>query len=697
MATSHTSEAFTRKRAFARKLTAASFATALATTLTLSLSGGFSPAYATTAPEAPASESAAAESAAPETGAAEAAELAVVVNEVESNGDDTDWVEFGNPSGQAVDLTGYIFTDNEPTKAGHTYVLPEGSVVPSNGFFVLDQAQGSTPGFDFGLGKDDSVNLYAPPAEGESVEDAIAKNPVLTYSWTSHAAITYGRCPDFTGEMIDTFASTKGAANQCEEPPAEPSESADPSDPSTPAPLSPSAWPGGQTVKPLHDADEARGDWSGLFWEAAGAFGSDKPYLWVAENGNGTLLRLDGTEANRGAELQTFTLKYADGTGTPDAEAVTRAAGAPNSIFVGTERDNSNKGTSRPSVLAFTTPSIDDADGELKAAKEWNLAPDFPGLGANSGIEGLTWIPDSWLVENKIHDESTGKPYDPSAYPAHHGGVFAVGIEGTGHVYLYVLNEDGSFQRIADIETGLDVVAEVLFDAHRSQLGAICDDACEGRIAVLTPAAGADTASETDAATDTDADKKVSARSATTQSADDAAVKLAVSQVLNRPSETQNYANEGFAIADMSQCKDGALPVFYADDNNTDDVSLREGTLTTKCPTEQPPVEEAPSEDAPSEQPSEDAPSDEPSEQPSEEAPSSPAPSSPAPSTPVPDNAAVTTPGSGSTDAGANTGGGDLARTGADVNSWMMFAAAAMLVGGALTLTLRRKHSGATR
>lgn len=184
----------------------------------------------------------------------------------------------------------------------------------------------------------------------------------------------------------------------------------------------------------------------------------------------------------------------------------------------------------------------------------------------------------------------------------------------------------------------------------------------------------------------------MSARSATTQSADDAAVKLAVSQVLNRPSETQNYANEGFAIADMSQCKDGALPVFYADDNNTDDVSLREGTLTTKCPTGQPPVEEAPSEDAPSEQPSEDAPSDEPSE-----APSSPAPSSPAPSTPVPDNAAVTTPGSGSTDAGANTGGGDLARTGADVNSWMMFAAAAMLVGGALTLTLRRKHGRATR
>ena len=356
---------------------------------------------------------------------------------------------------------------------------------------------------------------------------------------------------------------------------------------------------------------------------------------------------------------------------------MTRAAGAPNSIFVGTERDNSKKGTSRPSVLAFTTPSIDDADGELKAAKEWNLAPDFPGLGANSGIEGLTWVPDSWLVENKIHDDSTGKPYDPSAYPAHHGGVFAVGIEGTGHVYLYVLNEDGGFQRIADIETGLDVVAEVLFDAHRSQLWAICDDACEGRIAVLTPEAGADTASETHAATD--ADKKVSARSATTQSADDAAVELAVSQVLNRPSETQNYANEGFAIADMSQCKDGALPVFYADDNNTDDVSLREGTLTTKCPTEQPPVEEAPSEDAPS------------------EAPSNPAPSSPAPSTPVPDNAAVTTPGSGSTDAGANTGGGDLARTGADVNSWMMLAAAAMLVGGALTLALRRKHGRATR
>ena len=634
----HRSHESAEKRPFARKLTVASFATALAATL-----GGaaFLPTQATAAPDT---------------------ELPVAINEVESNGDDTDWVEFGNPTGDAVDLTGYIFTDNEPTKAGHTYVLPEGSVVPSNGYFVLDQAQGPTPGFDFGLGKNDSVNLYAPPAEGETVEDAIAKEPVLSYEWTGHADVTYGRCPDFTGDLIDTFASTKGGPNQCEELPEEPGDPGDPNDPLNPVP-----WPGGQTVKPLHDADDARGDWSGLYWQAAGTFGSGKPYLWVAENGNGTLLRLDGTEENRGAELQKFTLKYADGTGTPDAESVTRAAGAPSKIFVGTERDNDNKKDSRPAVLAFDAPDTAAENGELKATHEWNLAKDFPGLGANSGIEGLSWIPDAWLVENKIQDEATGKAYDPAAYPAHHGGVFAVGIEGTGHVYLYVLNEDGSFQRIADIETGLDVVAEVQFDAERDQLWAICDDACEGRIAVLTPEYGEDAGAET-----------ATMKSASAESAG----KLTVAQVMNRPSETQNYANEGVAIADISQCKDGSVPVFYADDNNTDDISLREGTLKTICPTPPPgdeptpvPTENpAPTED-PTPAPTEDpAPGEEPTADPTDAAPSGEAPTTPAPGV----------------DAGSSTSGGNLANTGADVASWITLAAAAMVLGGAATLAVRR-------
>lgn len=38
---------------------------------------------------------------------------------------------------------------------------------------------------------------------------------VDTYSWTAHAANTYGRCPNGTGAFTNTTSSTKGAANDC--------------------------------------------------------------------------------------------------------------------------------------------------------------------------------------------------------------------------------------------------------------------------------------------------------------------------------------------------------------------------------------------------------------------------------------------------------------------------------------------------
>ena len=43
-------------------------------------------------------------------------------------------------------------------------------------------------------------------------------------------------------------------------------------------------------------------------------------------------------------------------------------------------------------------------------------------------------------------------------------------------------------------------------------------------------------------------------------------------------------------------------------------------------------------------------------------------------------------------DAGSNTGGGNLANTGADVASWITLAAAAMVLGGAVTLAARRNR-----
>lgn len=119
------------------------------------------------------------------------------VNEVESNGGTPgDWVELYNPGTAAVSIAGYGFKDNDDT---HTlYVVPAGTSIPAKGFYMLEEAA-----FVFGLGAADSARLYNPT--GTLID---------SYSWTAHAAVTYGRCPDGTGVFVPT-GSTKNAANEC--------------------------------------------------------------------------------------------------------------------------------------------------------------------------------------------------------------------------------------------------------------------------------------------------------------------------------------------------------------------------------------------------------------------------------------------------------------------------------------------------
>lgn len=126
-----------------------------------------------------------------------AAAHAVVINEVESSGDTSaDWVELYNAGEHAVDLSGYRFKDEDDS---HTfYVIPAGTQLAAGAFLVLDQAQ-----FGFGLGSSDSARLFAPTGE----------QPVAASSWTTHAAVTYGRWPNGTGEFRSSSVSTRGAAN----------------------------------------------------------------------------------------------------------------------------------------------------------------------------------------------------------------------------------------------------------------------------------------------------------------------------------------------------------------------------------------------------------------------------------------------------------------------------------------------------
>ena len=128
----------------------------------------------------------------------------IVINEVESNGDETDWVEIMNTGTDAVDISGWYLLDNDPV--GHkaeTAPLSEGTTLEPGALYVFDQNKD----FTFGLGKADKASIY----------DA-GGNLVTEYEWAAHANGVYARIPDGTGEFQDFAAATKGRKNRIVNP-----------------------------------------------------------------------------------------------------------------------------------------------------------------------------------------------------------------------------------------------------------------------------------------------------------------------------------------------------------------------------------------------------------------------------------------------------------------------------------------------
>lgn len=422
------------------------------------------------------------------------------INEVESSGGTPgDWVELRNNGIEPVDASGFVFKDSDDT---HSYVIPASTTIAAGGYLVLDESV-----FGFGLGAADSARLF--DADGVTLID--------NYSWTAHAATTYARCPDGTGPFAVSSESSKGAANVCE------------------GDVTAAAWPGSASVTVSDVQGYFGGNMSGL------AFEGDT--LWAVKNGPGELYSLTASAGQwrptAGAWANGATLRYGDGTGEPDAEGVVVTS---TGVFVATERNNSISGTSRPSVLRYDTAGF--SGGELRAAAEWNLVSDLPAVGANAGLEGIAWVPDDALTSAGFVDASTGVAYNPASYPGHGDGLFFVGLEANGIVYAYALMADGSFARVATIDSGFPGVMDLEYDPAASALWVVCDDTCDGRTALFE--IGTDGA-------------------------------FAATTVFERPAGMPNLNNEGFAIS--VNCADGARTVVWADDSNTGGHSLRAGAL----------------------------------------------------------------------------------------------------------------------
>jgi hypothetical protein len=415
-------------------------------------------------------------------------------------------VELVNTGSAAVDVSGWLVKDNDDT---HVYAIPAGTTVASGAFLVLDVETA------FGLGGADSARLFQ--ADGATLVDS--------YTWTAHAATTYGRCPDGTGDFAATTAPTKGTGNAC------------------PGQVPAAVWPGGAEVTTADAANLFGGNMSGLAYQ-------DQGVLWAVKNGPGTLYRLvrDGaawTPDPAGGWAAGKALHYADGTGDLDAEGVTlTSAGPSGGVFVSTERDNADSGVSRPRIVRFDPAAAGTA---LNATMAWDLTADLPPVAANSGIEGITWIPDAYLTAHGFADERTGKAYDPAAYPGHGDGLFLVGLEANGQVYAYALDQgSGAYTRVSAFASGFPAVMDLVFEPETGHLWAVCDDTCRGRTATLGV---------------------------------DASGRFAVGAVYERPAGMPNFNNEGFAIAPQTACVAGRKPVYWSDDSNDAGHALRGGTL----------------------------------------------------------------------------------------------------------------------
>lgn len=430
----------------------------------------------------------------------------VRLNEIESRdaAAGPDWVELVNLSDAPVDVAGWVLkdsTDTDPT------TLPAPSVVPAGGHLVVNPVAG--------LGGTDAVRLLDPSAK-----------LIDSFSWTAHAAQTYGRCKDGVGTFVDNVAPTPGAVNSCPG-------------------LDTRAWPGSQAVQTADLAETFNQDASGLAFDPA-----DPSTLWVAQNKAGTLSKLvkDGAGYVRAADWPTGrNPRYHDGTGSPDTEGI--AFGPDGAVYLASERNNEASGISKNTVLRY------EPGTSMNATDEWALNALLPSLGANLGLEGVTWIPDSVLVDGGLVDQSTTQAYDPATYPAHGSGLYVVAVEGTGLLYVLALDQTAAVQESAHLVATIDPqlrtnagppgVMDVVWDPETARLWAVCDDSCDGTTVTLGLQGGT----------------------------------WSIAAAYDRPAGMANLNNEGFALAPQSTCVGGAKAVLWSDDGDTDGHSLRTGTF----------------------------------------------------------------------------------------------------------------------
>lgn len=539
-------------------------------------------------------------------GAANSCGNPVALNEVESSADGDDWIELYNPLDEPLDVSGLGVMDSDPRDS----TIPAGTVIDPRGYLVLTETD-----FDFGLGGSDQVRIY----DGDVLVEQTA--------WTEHAAESWGRCPDATGDFTVTTAATPGERNQCAGIPDV------------------IAWPGSQDVTVQDVEPTFLEDSSGLDF-ADGA-------LWAVDNGTGTIWKLDAqadgsvTVADGWADGKRVRYaKDADNPAAagPDTEGIT--VDGSGLVYVASERDNSAKAVNYDSILVVDP---NEAGPDLIAQNEWDITALLPEVNANVGIEAVEWVSNEAIGDQLVGEAGV---YDPANYPnAVSGGVFFVALEDNGHVYAFVFNEDGSAELVADLDPQIGGAMGLDYDEALGVLWVEADDGYNGTLAQLT------------------------LNGTTTPDV----------VHIERPTGMENLNNEGFAVSSIDYCVDGQRPVWWFADG-VRPGALRSGSLD--CEADPGPTE------TPGETPGEtEIPTETPGETPV------------ATETPAATETAGATQGTGAgtggsgagtgTDAGAPADGdnGGLATTGAEGIVPLAALSAALLLASFLLLRMRRRDA----
>lgn len=502
-------------------------------------------------------------------------------------GDARDLVELYNKGDQAVDITGWKQTDSGDAGSatdfsGRVFDVDGKAItsIPAHGFGVFQSGAGlgsggdavkiylpdGTPvdsvsygaaqaGYDESIDPDgagpDATEIYHTlarcPADGAGAVNTNSNDPQT--SWYSVKAVSIGWSNDAS---CDTSTDPTAAVTYYnEQPPTGLPGACAPSAPSGSDAITvpdARAWPTRDGVKTVDDPcefttaqDPAGNDMSGLVFSGDGKVlwaAQNKSHLWklVKDPATGTYLPATDDDWGNGKNI---TFAGTDpAVSQPDDEGLT--VGGNGDLFVTSERDNDNSDVSKDEVLEYDPTA---GGSTLAPVRQWDLTSDFVpsviaagGDDANLGFEGVTYVPDSFLTAHGFRDQHKNKTYNPAGYPLHGSGLYLLGVEKTGHVYAYALNSDGTYQRIADIDTGIDgtsAIADLQFNADDQGVWTLCDNDCGVAESLL----------------------RVNADGDFTRVAS-----------YDRPAGLPDTNLEGFAIAPASTAVDGKREVLWSDD-----------------------------------------------------------------------------------------------------------------------------------